>query len=72
MVQAGGLEPPTSGSTDRRSNQLSYACKRGRKLEHFPRNTSPKYPSNSRNIACHKKNEARKNRAPLQYQYSRN
>src|SRR6185295_20358356 len=22
----GGLEPPTSGSTDRRSNQLSYCC----------------------------------------------
>src|SRR5690242_1399889 len=27
MVQVGGLEPPTSGSTDRRSNQLSYTCK---------------------------------------------
>src|SRR3954469_1246122 len=26
MVQVGGLEPPTSGSTDRRSNQLSYTC----------------------------------------------
>ncbi|MDB5547579.1 MAG: hypothetical protein JWP21_1026 [Tardiphaga sp.] len=26
MVQLGGLEPPTSGSTDRRSNQLSYNC----------------------------------------------
>jgi hypothetical protein len=26
MVQLGGLEPPTSGSTDRRSNQLSYSC----------------------------------------------
>ena len=27
MVQVGGLEPPTSGSTDQRSNQLSYTCK---------------------------------------------
>ena len=26
MVQLGGLEPPTSGSTNRRSNQLSYNC----------------------------------------------
>jgi hypothetical protein len=26
MVQLGGLEPPTSGSTIRRSNQLSYNC----------------------------------------------
>src|SRR6476646_5455801 len=26
MVQVGGLEPPTSGSTDQRSNQLSYTC----------------------------------------------
>jgi hypothetical protein len=26
VVQLGGLEPPTSGSTDRRSNQLSYSC----------------------------------------------
>jgi hypothetical protein len=26
LVQLGGLEPPTSGSTDRRSNQLSYSC----------------------------------------------
>ena len=28
MVQLGGFEPPTSGSTDRRSNQLSYSCTR--------------------------------------------
>jgi hypothetical protein len=28
MVQLGGLEPPTSGSTIRRSNQLSYNCTR--------------------------------------------
>jgi hypothetical protein len=26
LVQSGGLEPPTSGSTIRRSNQLSYDC----------------------------------------------
>src|SRR5271163_4419306 len=26
MVQLGGFEPPTSGSTIRRSNQLSYNC----------------------------------------------
>ena len=26
VVQLGGLEPPTSGSTIRRSNQLSYNC----------------------------------------------
>ena len=31
MVQLGGLEPPTSGSTDRRSNQLSYSCTRYRR-----------------------------------------
>src|ERR1043166_4627323 len=36
LVQLGGFEPPTSGSTDRRSNHLSYSCTRplpgGRKL----------------------------------------
>jgi hypothetical protein len=26
VVQLGGFEPPTSGSTIRRSNQLSYSC----------------------------------------------
>jgi hypothetical protein len=26
VVQLGGLEPPTSCSTNRRSNQLSYNC----------------------------------------------
>ena len=26
LVQLGGFEPPTSCSTDRRSNQLSYNC----------------------------------------------
>jgi len=26
VVQLGGFEPPTSGSTIRRSNQLSYNC----------------------------------------------
>src|SRR6202012_266043 len=30
LVQLGGLEPPTSCSTDRRSNQLSYNCILGR------------------------------------------
>jgi hypothetical protein len=30
VVQLGGLEPPTSCSTDRRSNQLSYNCILGR------------------------------------------
>src|SRR6516164_4782372 len=34
LVQLGGLEPPTSCSTDRRSNQLSYNC--------IPRHTSDK------------------------------
>ena len=33
LVQLGGFEPPTSGSTIRRSNQLSYSCMPGgRKL----------------------------------------
>src|SRR5947209_12190980 len=45
MVQLGGLEPPTSGSTDRRSNQLSYSCTgsraSGRKLEHDPEKWKP-------------------------------
>ena len=26
LVQLGGFEPPTSGSTNQRSNQLSYSC----------------------------------------------
>src|SRR5215472_13995526 len=31
LVQLGGLEPPTSWSTAKRSNQLSYSCtRRGR------------------------------------------
>jgi hypothetical protein len=33
LVQLGGLEPPTSCSTDRRSNQLSYNCILGRALK---------------------------------------
>src|SRR5438445_7337459 len=47
LVQLGGLEPPTSCSTDRRSNQLSYNCilerprkrgpRTGRKLGATPR-----------------------------------
>src|SRR4029079_57430 len=47
VVQLGGLEPPTSCSTDRRSNQLSYNCilarspkrgsRMGRKLGATPR-----------------------------------
>ena len=47
LVQLGGLEPPTSCSTDRRSNQLSYncirkagpekGCRTGRKLGATPR-----------------------------------
>src|SRR5437870_9700642 len=48
LVQLGGLEPPTSCSTDRRSNQLSYNCiltreppkegsRMGRKLGATPR-----------------------------------
>src|ERR1700745_2818523 len=28
LVQLGGLEPPTSWSTAKRSNQLSYSCSR--------------------------------------------
>jgi hypothetical protein len=35
LVQLGGLEPPTSWSTAKRSNQLSYSCphpRRGRNL----------------------------------------
>src|SRR6185312_10131963 len=47
MVQLGGLEPPTSGSTIRRSNQLSYNCtrarsgRRGRKLGFSPLKIKP-------------------------------
>jgi hypothetical protein len=50
VVQLGGLEPPTSCSTDRRSNQLSYNCiligpskwgETGRKLEHDPEKWKP-------------------------------
>src|ERR1700747_679375 len=33
VVQLGGLEPPTSCSTDRRSNQLSYNCILARSLK---------------------------------------
>jgi hypothetical protein len=36
MVQLGGLEPPTSCSTDRRSNQLSYNCILGRPQKGVP------------------------------------
>src|SRR5271166_3228398 len=38
MVQLGGLEPPTSWSTAKRSNQLSYSCtiiENGRNLIRF-------------------------------------
>jgi hypothetical protein len=37
LVQLGGLEPPTSCSTDRRSNQLSYNCIRQRDPKKGPR-----------------------------------
>ena len=36
LVQLGGLEPPTSCSTDRRSNQLSYNCILGRARKGSP------------------------------------
>jgi hypothetical protein len=36
LVQLGGLEPPTSCSTDRRSNQLSYNCILGRPQKRGP------------------------------------
>jgi hypothetical protein len=36
VVQLGGLEPPTSCSTDRRSNQLSYNCIRCRSQKSRP------------------------------------
>jgi hypothetical protein len=49
MVQLGGVEPPTSGSTDRRSNQLSYSCTSGRKLganrRRFKRRLNEKSPA---------------------------
>jgi hypothetical protein len=38
LVQLGGLEPPTSWSTAKRSNQLSYSCtiiESGRNLIRF-------------------------------------
>src|ERR1700704_6477266 len=37
VVQLGGLEPPTSCSTDRRSNQLSYNCIARADLKKGPR-----------------------------------
>ena len=36
LVQLGGFEPPTSGSTDRRSNHLSYSCTGLRRISFAP------------------------------------
>ncbi len=41
VVQLGGLEPPTSCSTDRRSNQLSYNCIPCRPQKRAPKKGSP-------------------------------
>jgi hypothetical protein len=47
LVQLGGLEPPTSCSTDRRSNQLSYNCIRRRQPRKRVRRTGRKLGATS-------------------------